>query len=302
MRGLCRRGAGPRAGCGRHRQSGRPDDRRRRPRGAAQTRHGSWEYPLYMIQYTFRRLRIRRHDRSLHERLSGPAPRQVFVATAKGEYHGVRTGITPTSSYADSEDLSRVNCTNNDNIMWMTPAESMFLRAAYELRWGSESDAATYYAEGIRTSFSTLGASGAEGLHRRQGADTRQLYRHGHRRQLDQSPLASIPICWKAGGDFETHLEQIITQKYLAHFPKEEACRNSAEVIRASCGPRQQQWRQDLHLQADPPLNYPRGVQHQREAVRNGQHTSTANRRTPRRQTAVRAYGGTRTHDYKPKN
>ena len=36
----------------------------------------------------------------------------------------------------------------------------------------------------------------------------------------NQSPLASIPICWKAGSNFETHLEQIITQKYLAMFPE----------------------------------------------------------------------------------
>ena len=35
-----------------------------------------------------------------------------------------------------------------------------------------------------------------------------------------ESALASIPVCWKQGGDFETHLEQIITQKYIAMFPE----------------------------------------------------------------------------------
>ena len=104
--------------------------------------------------------------------------------------------------------------------MWMTPAEAWFLRAEYELRWGSESDAATYYAEGIRTSFSTLGASGAEDYiadkELTPGSYT-DMVTGGN---SNQSPLASIPICWKAGGDFETHLEQIITQKYLAMFPE----------------------------------------------------------------------------------
>ena len=35
-----------------------------------------------------------------------------------------------------------------------------------------------------------------------------------------ESALASIPVCWKQGSDFETHLEQIITQKYIAMFPE----------------------------------------------------------------------------------
>ena len=104
--------------------------------------------------------------------------------------------------------------------MWMTPAEAWFLRAEYELRWGSESDAATYYAEGIRTSFSTLGASGAEDYiadkELTPGSYT-DMVTGGN---SNHSPLASLPICWKAGGNFETHLEQIITQKYLAMFPE----------------------------------------------------------------------------------
>lgn len=83
-RGLCRRGAGPRAGCGRHRQSGRPDDRRRRPRGAAQTRHRFVGIPALHDPVQFRRLAHRRHDRSLHERLSGPAPRQVLRGDGQG--------------------------------------------------------------------------------------------------------------------------------------------------------------------------------------------------------------------------
>lgn len=181
---------------------------------------GSWEYPLYMIQYNFDDSRIGATIEAYMNGYQDPRRGKYFVATAKGEYHGVRTGITPTSSYADSEDLSRVNCTNNDNIMWMTPAEAWFLRAEYELRWGSESDAATYYAEGIRTSFSTLGASGAEDYiadkELTPGSYT-DMVTGGN---SNQSPLASIPICWKAGSNFETHLEQIITQKYLAMFPE----------------------------------------------------------------------------------
>lgn len=45
-----------------------PDDRRRRPRGAAQTRHRFVGIPALHDPVQFRRLAHRRHDRSLHER------------------------------------------------------------------------------------------------------------------------------------------------------------------------------------------------------------------------------------------
>ena len=181
---------------------------------------GSWEYPLYMIQYNFDDSRIGATIEAYMNGYQDPRRSKYFVAAANGEYHGVRTGITPTGAYADSEHLSRVNCTNNDNLMWMTPAEAWFLRAEYELRWGSESDAATYYAEGIRVSFSTLGVSGAEDYIKNTELTPAGYTDKVNNGNSKQDALASIPIAWKTGGNFETHLEQIITQKYIAMFPE----------------------------------------------------------------------------------
>lgn len=181
---------------------------------------GAWENPLYMIQYNFDDSRIGATIEAYMNGYNDPRRSKYFVATAKGEYHGVRNGIDQTAAYAASADLSRVNCTTNDNLMWMTPAEAWFLRAEYELRWGSETDAAVYYAEGIRTSFSTVGASGAEDYIANKTLTPGSYTDMVNSGNSQQSPIASVHICWEQGGSFETHLEQIITQKYLAMFPE----------------------------------------------------------------------------------
>ncbi len=181
---------------------------------------GTWEYPLYMIQYSFDDSRIGATIEAYMNGYNDPRRSKYFVATASGEYHGVRNGINPTAAYASSTELSRINCTNNDNLLWMTPAEAWFLRAEYELRWGSEDNARTYYEEGIRTSFSTLGVNGVDEYIADQESKPGSYTDVVNGGNSQESALASIPVCWKQGGDFETHLEQIITQKYIAMFPE----------------------------------------------------------------------------------
>ena len=191
-----------------------------------------------------------------------PRRGKYFVATAKGEYHGVRTGITPTSSYADSEDLSRVNCTNNDNIMWMTPAEAWFLRAEYELRWGCSSDAATYYAEGIRTSVYDARRQRSRRLHRRQGADARQLlptWSPAATRIKARSPR--FPSAGKRAATSRPISNRSSPRSIWPCLPegREAVGRSSAARVMPPhpAGPRQQQRRQDQHHPADPPSELP---------------------------------------------
>ena len=135
------------------------------------------------------------------------------------EYHGVRNGITVTEAYLNSTSLSRIKCTNNDDLLWMTPAEAWFLKAEYYLRTGDEAQAKSCYEEGVRVAFSVAGASGADSYladdENTPGTFT-DVVNSGNSYNTD---LTDCTVAWEDGGQFETNFEKIITQKWIAIFP-----------------------------------------------------------------------------------
>lgn len=179
-----------------------------------------WEYPLYMIQYSFNGgdSRIGATIESYMNGYEDPRREAYFTKNSRGEYRGVRNGINITADYVLSDLLSSVNCTNNDAIVWMKPAEAWFLRAEYELHFGSKTAAGEYYNQGITCSFETEGVSGAD-TYMQDKVKTQADYQDMVVSSNSASALSDITIAWDDAADEETMLERIITQKYLAIFP-----------------------------------------------------------------------------------
>lgn len=180
----------------------------------------TWEYPLYMIQYTFNGgdSRMGATIESYMNGYSDPRLASYFTANSQGNYRGVRNGIEITGDYASSPLLSRVKCTNNDPIIWMKPAEAWFLRAEFELRWGSKIQAGEYYREGVKCSFSTENA-GAADTYLANATSVPASYKDEVVSGNSANALGKITVAWKDNASNEEMLERIITQKYLAIFP-----------------------------------------------------------------------------------
>lgn len=181
---------------------------------------GAWENPLYVIQYSFNDDRIGATIDAYMNGFQDPRLSKYFTAGSDGGYHGVRNGINVTSDYANSGLLSTFNCTNNDNMLLMNPAEAWFLKAEYWLRKGDKTQAQSCYEEGVRVSFNVWGVSGADDYladSEHQPSSYSDVVNAGN---SYSTQLSTITPAWNASGSFETNLEQIITQKYIAVFPE----------------------------------------------------------------------------------
>ena len=104
-------------------------------------------------------------------------------------------------------------------IMWMNAAEVAFLRSEGALRgWSMGGTAEALYNEGITLSFAQLGASGADAYINNSSSmpasyvDPLGTYTYG-------GAASTAKIKWDGSNDFETNLEQIITQKWIAMYP-----------------------------------------------------------------------------------
>lgn len=135
----------------------------------------------------------------------------------KDKYVGIRIGID-VNSKADAVKYSNMIVESTTPYLWFNAAEATFLRAEYELRWGSEQTAKELYAEAIRLSFEERGAGGAD-AYITDAASTPAAYTDPA--SLHNAPApGTITIAWKDGDDnFEENLERIITQKWIAIFP-----------------------------------------------------------------------------------
>jgi Susd and RagB outer membrane lipoprotein len=158
-------------------------------------------------------------------RLSQYAQPATAPAVA-GQYIGIRQGIAvPTYAYFGYS--LPVNFPNT--ILWMTAAEAWFLKAEAALRgWAGAGDAGTDYNSGIATSFSQYGGLSAT-TYMNDATSTAQPYTD----PLEATPgqndvpagtsyLSTITIKWNDADPFQTKLERIITQKWIAMYPDGE--------------------------------------------------------------------------------
>ncbi len=151
-----------------------------------------------------------------------PRISKFMKPASDGKYHGVRNGIEPAGNRWDSYKnasgkISAPNATLY-KIVWMNPAEVWFLRAEGALRgWNMGVDAKTAYENGIAASFEEWGVTGAD----RYAANTDAVpaaFVDNAGNNGAPAP-SSVTIAWNDGADFETSLEKIMTQKWIALFP-----------------------------------------------------------------------------------
>lgn len=146
--------------------------------------------------------------------------RERMFTRAAGEFHGMRIGIDPVNRDLMILSYSNIVIADKDPYMWMSAAEATFLRAEYELRWGSAQSAGALYNQAIALSFEQRGATGAED-YAQDAQSTPQTYNDPLREYSASSPRSNITIKWSdAEGSFEQNLERIITQKWIALFPQ----------------------------------------------------------------------------------
>jgi hypothetical protein len=140
-----------------------------------------------------------------------------------GEYIGLRTGgVVDKATYDAYADININTFGRTTPYPYMSAAEAWFLKAEYALRWGSKTDAQTYYETGIRTSFAQWGVTDATTIanYIADGTSTEADYTDP-KNSLNSSPAVStITIKWDPAADNEHMLERIITQKWLAMFPE----------------------------------------------------------------------------------
>ena len=135
-------------------------------------------------------------------------------------YCGLPRGIRQTTYHGESHGYSCMNVTVSDDIRILPASEAAFLCAEGALRgWNMKGiDARTWYEKGISLSFEERGVSGAAAYIADATSkpadfnDPLNYYR-------SQTTGSSVTIAWDENSDFETGLERIITQKWIAIFP-----------------------------------------------------------------------------------
>ena len=142
--------------------------------------------------------------------------------SAMGNYIGVRSGIDGAlkADYASASGLIYEELPNTTPMPVMFAAEAYFLRAEGALNgWNMDGDAKSLYEDGIRCSMQEWGIEDAQitsyisNTTNRPASHT-DLFNTSH----NHAAPSTIPIGWNGASDDEQHLEQIITQKWIANF------------------------------------------------------------------------------------
>lgn len=202
----------------------------------AQLSHNKLNYfhPNYDLAYTFNAGEVRMNA-SMDSYMNGysdPRLASYFkTAASDGKYHGVRIGVqnmNPTKYAGDN--ISNLNVDKSTTpIVWMTAAESYFLRAEAALRgWNMGGTAKSFYEAGVQMSFTENGAGDASSY--LQSTATPADYVDNTGDGNDCAALSTITPKWDDSADFETNLERIITQKWIAVYP--DGCEGWAEFRR----------------------------------------------------------------------
>lgn len=185
----------------------------------------SYIHPLYDIAYNFNEGEARM-GASMDAYMNGykdPRLSAYFKpAAGDGKYHGVRLGIeTSVWTKYVKDSISNLNIDKNSTeILWMTASESYFLRAEGALRgWVMGGTAREFYEDGITVSFEENKITGAGSYIADNTSTPIAFTDNAEGSGLDASAPSDIKIAWDEGSDFESNLERIITQKWIALYP-----------------------------------------------------------------------------------
>ncbi|HUC81199.1 MAG TPA: RagB/SusD family nutrient uptake outer membrane protein [Flavisolibacter sp.] len=186
----------------------------------------TYYHPLQEIAYSFNAGEARM-SASMDAYMNGYAdPRRsaYFTRADDGNFHGVRQGIVTTNwtPYTGSK-ISNLNMNQSTTpIVWITAAESYFLRAEGALRgWSMGGSAQSLYNEGITMSFLENGLQASDAATYAANNTLTPIAFTDNSGQSGNNIAApsTIRIAWNAADNFDTNLERIITQKWIALYP-----------------------------------------------------------------------------------
>jgi len=139
-------------------------------------------------------------------------------AGSNNSYLGIREGsnITDKGLYTT---FSTPNIQLNTPILWISAAESYFLRAEGAIRnWNMGDNAESLYNKGITISFEQHGAPLGAYLTDAVSKPVNYIDPVNSSNNISAS-INNVTIQWSNAANFETKLERIITQKWIAMFP-----------------------------------------------------------------------------------
>ena len=183
-------------------------------------------HPLYEIAYTFNAGEVRM-GASMDAYMNGyndPRLAAYFTRADDGGFHGVRQGIVTTNwtpYTAGTISNLRIDM-GTTPIVWITGAESYFLRAEGALRgWNMGGTAQDFYNQGIAVSFVENGLSAAAAsTYADNDINVPVAFVDNSGQSGNNYPAPSdITIKWEDGDSFNRSLERIITQKWIAMYP-----------------------------------------------------------------------------------
>ena len=145
-----------------------------------------------------------------------------FRPNGSGVYKGVRLGVAITSSntsiYAQT-NVGYLNITNTTEIVWITAAESYFLRAEGALfGWNMGGTPADFYAQGVTVSLEENGVGSSAAAYLNSTSPPAAYTAPTGGTGNAAAPSAIYPK-WEDGDSPEQKLERIITQKWIAMYP-----------------------------------------------------------------------------------
>lgn len=164
---------------------------------------------------------------SVLEGYGDPRISEYFAeAVDGGGYKGIRNGmprldkgpfLEPTHSFINTRWRPLASGGTNPPLQVMVAAENYFLRAEGALRgWNMGGSAHELYNQGIAVSMEQWTDASAEEVETYQNNTNTPVAIDD---KWNTPAMSDIPVAYQEGAGFETQLEQIITQKWIALFP-----------------------------------------------------------------------------------
>lgn len=133
------------------------------------------------------------------------------------EYLGLRTGISIPGKEMSGK-YSSATYTQTQPTLWMSAAEVAFLKSEGALRgWNMGGSAKDLYEEGIKLSFAQWQADGSEAYINDDTSKPAGI--NDPNPTYKAAPISTVTIKWDDTANFETKLERLITQKWIAMYP-----------------------------------------------------------------------------------
>ncbi len=176
--------------------------------------------PLDIITHSFNDIRMGATMESFLKGYNDPRVSHYFQPAPDGNYHGIRTGILISNRTPYYTNNSAINVQPTTSIPWMNASEVYFLRAEGALRgWNMNGTAKTFYNSGISQSFSESGAGDATNYINDATSVAAPYTDVVNGSNNYSTGMSTVTIQWNDTDPFETSLERIITQKWIALFP-----------------------------------------------------------------------------------